>query len=227
MATVFGQGRVISNFALTHFNAAKHFSEKTSQIENDNADQPFGNFWEEISIYCSSSIITAAASLEALINELFISEGELHNRIQDFDTFFWGGEEIEKACFFFNRKHKITGLERKSALVKYKKAVSLMDRSPLSKKDPEYSAAGTLIGFRNHLIHFKPLWDEERRNDNLEQSLNGLFALSPFVDKGASFLEKKCMSAGCSQWAVETVVNFVTYFANKSGIDSKKLGSFK
>ena len=91
MITAAGKGRFISNFALTHFNAAKHFSVKVGEIESASAGQPFGNFWEEISIYCASCIISAAASLEALINELFIAPGSLRNPIANFDIFFWGG----------------------------------------------------------------------------------------------------------------------------------------
>lgn len=91
MFKVEAQGRVISNFALTHFNAAIHFASKVNEIESANAGQPFGNFFEEVSIYCSSCIITAAASLEALINELYLSPGPLQNSVDNFDTFFWGG----------------------------------------------------------------------------------------------------------------------------------------
>jgi hypothetical protein len=214
MMIVAGQGRVISNFAVTHFSATKHFSDKTRQIEIANAGQPFGNFWEEISIYCASSLMTAAASLEALINEIFITPGALQEHIKDFDTFFWGDKH--------NR-----GLQMKSALEKYREAVKCLDRQPLSNLDAQYKAAESLIAFRNHLIHFKPLWDEDHRNEELEKRLSGLFALSPFIDKGASFLEMQCMSAGCSAWAVQTVVDFVGYFRNRSGINSKKLDAFK
>ena len=105
--------------------------------------------------------------------------------------------------------------------------MKLLGRPPLSRSDAQFRAAEALIGFRNYLIHFKPLWDESRRDDELEQRLNGLFELSPFVDEGASFLAKKCMSAGCSDWAVQTVADFVDYFRDRSGMDSKKLDAFK
>ncbi|MFT6909061.1 MAG: hypothetical protein ACJAS1_005768, partial [Oleiphilaceae bacterium] len=64
-ATVQGQAVVVSNFALTHFNAAVHFADKVTKIEEANSSQPFGNYFQEVSIYCSSCIISAAASLEA------------------------------------------------------------------------------------------------------------------------------------------------------------------
>lgn len=225
MIVVGGTGKVISNFALTHFNAAKHFSIKTREIEK--AGQPYGNYWEEISIYCASCVMTAAASIEALINELFIEPGMLHDTVTDFDTFFWGREVTNKKCLFFREKKKIRGLEMEPVLDKYRKAVKLLGKHPLSRTDPPYRTADTLIGFRNYLIHFKPLWNEGRKDEELEQRINGLFELSPYVDEGASLLEMKCMSAGCSAWAVKSVVDFVEYFRVRSGIDTKKLKSFK
>jgi hypothetical protein len=227
MVVVAVQGRVISNFALTHFSAAKHFSSKTVQIETANSGQPFGNFWEEISIYCASSIVMAAASLEALINELFLTPGPLQDAVKDFDTFFWGGKVSVRRGLFFKRTKRVRGLEMKPALEKYREAAKLLGASPLSKTDDPYRTADALIGFRNYLIHFKPLWDENRRDEELEQLLVGRFQLSPFVDEGAEFLATKCMSGGCSAWAVRSVVDFVTYFRDKSGMNSKKFGSFK
>jgi hypothetical protein len=227
MVIVEGQGRFISNFALTHFMAAKLFAAKTREIEVANLDQPLGQFWQEISIYCASTLTTAAASLEALINELFIAQGDLQSRVDNFDTFFWGGEETVRKFCIFKKNRQVRGLEMKPALEKYKKAVKLLERPPLSRSDAQFMAADALIGFRNYLIHFKPLWDESRRDDELEQRLNGLFDLSPFVDENASFLAQQCMSAGCSDWAVQTVVDFVDYFQDKSGLDLEKLNAFK
>jgi hypothetical protein len=108
MDKMLAHGRVISNFALTHFNAARHFSSKVGEIETTNNGQPLGNFFEEISIYCSSCVISAAASIEALINELYLSPGPLHDSIEGFDSFFWG-------------EGKDLGFERKPALINIRK----------------------------------------------------------------------------------------------------------
>ncbi len=221
------QGRVILNFALTHFNAAIHFSNKVNEIESANAGQPFGNFFEEVSIYCSSCIITAAASLEALINELYLSPGPLQNSVDNFDTFFWGGSEEERCFWFFRRMKMKTGLERKPALEKYKKALNLLGKTPLRRDDDVYRHAESLIAFRNYLIHFKPLWDDEHRNERLESRLQGLFVTSPYVDAGADFLAMHCMSAGCADWAVSTARNFIQDFGARSEVFPGKFGAFQ
>lgn len=201
------QLQVTSNFALTHLSAAKLFARKTAEIENASLGQPFGDFFGEISIYCASCIVCAAASLEALINELFIMSGPLRNAVPDFETFFWGDEE---------RK----GFERKPPLKKYKRATRLLEGNPLSTDDAEYDQADSLLGFRNYLVHFKPLWHERPRDTSLETQLRGRFAISPFFGEQDEFLARQCISAGCADWAVRTVVEFIRYFARNSGLEA-------
>ncbi len=222
-----GQGRVISNFALTHFNAANHFANKVIEIEEANKSGPFGNYFEEVSIYCSSCIISAAASMEALINELYLTPGPLNDSVDNFNEFFWGGEIEEAFLFFFRKKKKTRGFERKSALDKYRKALILLGKQRLNKNEELYRLAGTLIGYRNYLIHFKPLWDEERRDESLEENLRGQFETAPNVDAGTNFLAMQCMSAGCANWAVTTARNFIQDFGQSSELFPKKFGEFQ
>lgn len=217
-ATVQGQAVVVSNFALTHFNAAVHFADKVTEIEEANSSQPFGNYFQEVSIYCSSCIISAAASLEALINELYLTPGPLNSSVEDFDAFFWGG------CIGDNLKQ---GLEKKPALKKYKKALTLLGKPPMKKSEELYEMASSLIGYRNYLIHFKPLWDEDRKNESLEDSLRGLFKTAPNVDEGASFLAMQGMSAGCANWAVSSAREFILDFGQRSELFPKKFGAFQ
>jgi len=222
-----GQARVVSNFALTHFNAAVHFAKKVTEIEEANSNQPFGNYFEEVSIYCSSCIISAAASLEALINELYLAPGPLNSSVEDFDAFFWGGYVCEAYLVFFRKNKLKQGLERKPALEKYKKALSLLGKQPLKKNEELYKMAGSLIGYRNYLIHFKPLWDEDRKNESLEDSLRGLFDTAPNVDEGANFLAMQGMSAGCANWAVSSARDFILDFGQRSELFPKKFGAFQ
>lgn len=76
------EGRVISNFASQHLKSAILFRNKTTEIESENFGKELGSFFEEIRSYASSCIMTAATSLEALINELFIAhKGDLRNKL--------------------------------------------------------------------------------------------------------------------------------------------------
>lgn len=68
-------GRVIANFAGQHLQAAALFRNNLRVVEAEHASQEFGAFFEIIRCYASASIMSATASLEALINELFIAHG--------------------------------------------------------------------------------------------------------------------------------------------------------
>lgn len=67
---------------------------------------------------------------------------------------------------------------------------------------------------------------DSKRQIELADVLAGRFAFSPFVDTGSDFVSKKCMSAGCAKWAVETVVAFVREFDSRAHIDAKKIEAF-
>lgn len=80
-------GRVIANFALQHLKAAIMFRDHLIKLETDYAGQAFGSFFEEIRSYGSACIMSATASLEALINELFIAHNSpLRTQLPDFES---------------------------------------------------------------------------------------------------------------------------------------------
>ena len=96
-ATMTGTATLISNFALQHMKAATIFRDHVSRLESENADKPFGQFFEEVRSYGSACIMSATASLEALINELFIDPNlPLRKMLVDFESEFWGNRGI---CF--------------------------------------------------------------------------------------------------------------------------------
>ena len=70
-------GRVIANFALQHFHAATLFRDHLLRLEAEHAGHQYGAFFESIRCYASACIMSAAASMEALINELFIAHGSV------------------------------------------------------------------------------------------------------------------------------------------------------
>jgi len=157
--------------------------------------------------------MSSAAALEALINELFITpEGELRAHMPDFENEFW--------------KPKV-GVESKSILEKYQYALLLLNKPKLNKYISPYQEAEGLIELRNMLVHFKPTWDPDRkRRIDLSKLLEGRFALSPFLGSGSDLFSMRCMSAGCMQWAVGTVKDFVREFGSQSQLDPNKLGAF-
>ena len=161
-------GRVIANFAVQHYRAARTFAAQAAAIESNNANSPYGPFFEGTGrTYVSAALLSSAAALEAFINEAFLHDGgPLRTQINNFDTYFWGT----------NAKK---GVEWKRVLDKYNEALRILQMPAFKKSGKAYSDADCLIGFRNVLVHFKPQWDPPRNDvKRLVRRLNGRFALS-------------------------------------------------
>jgi hypothetical protein len=157
--------------------------------------------------------MSAVASLEALINELFIAHNSrLRAQLSDFESEFWG----------------LKGIERKSILNKYQKALEMLRQPLLDERASVYRDAWALIELRNALVHYKPTWDPERqRQVELVEVLDGKFAPSPFPDSGANFVSMRCMSASCANWVIRTVVTLINEFDSRSNLDERKMAAFK
>jgi len=203
---------VIANFALQHLKAATIFRDRMIALENEHANDEFGAFFEEIRSYASACFMSSAASLEALINELFIAHnGTLRSQINNFEHEFWGRN----------------GIERKPILEKYKLALQMLNAAPLDEHTTPFRDVWALIELRNALVHYKPTWDPDRqRKVELIEVLNGRFSISPFSDAGADFVSMKCMSAGCVKWAISSSLSFMHEFHNRANLEAHKMEAF-
>ena len=199
----------IANFAWQHLKAARTFRDQSVVLERAGSGQDFGDFFTDIRSYVSATILSAVASLEALINELFISPHcALRPMLSNFEESFWGSK----------------GIERKTILAKYKRALEMVGAQPFDEQAQYFKNVWSLIEFRNSLVHYKPTWDpvQERRVD-LAQSLVGLYQLSPFVNSRVDFLTMQSMSSGCAAWAVASVFAFIRVFDERSNLDPDKM----
>lgn len=211
------RGFIVYNLAVQHMRAAELLAKHARAKEAEHHSQPFGPFFEDISAYVRSALLSSAASLETLINELFIAEaGDLRKSLHDFDSAFWGKQ----------------GIERLPTMDKYKKAIALLGCEALDDRVVE--RARVLLGLRNTLIHFKPAWPADSASKvavaraQLERELRACkFDVSSWGDEGADFITVKCMSASCADWAVATVRDLAADFAAKSNIEAKKLAQLQ
>lgn len=199
----------IANFAWQHLKAATTFRDRAIAIEGAASAQDIDSVFIDIRSYVSATILSTAASLEGLINELFIAPHcALRPLIPNFEEAFWGERGIER---------------KKSILAKYQLALKLLKQAPLDEKAPYYTNVLTLIGFRNALVHYKPTWDNRQTRSDLIQDLNGRYPLSPFPNLQSDFLTMQSMSAGCANWAVRSFFEFVRAFDSRSNLDPDKM----
>jgi hypothetical protein len=204
--------RVIANFAWQHLKAASTFRDQVVELESKNTKQPFGSFFEDIRSYGSACIMSAAASLEALINEFFITpEGPLRRKLPNFEVEFWGRG----------------GIEWKPPIEKYQLALEMLRQPKFDEHQSPCRDAWALVELRNALVHYKPTWDPDRqRKVQLMEVLANKYELSPFSDSGSDFVTMRSMSAGCMCWVVNTVVGFMKEFHARAQLDEQKMAGF-
>lgn len=229
-----GTGRAISNFALPHYVAAKTFVQQANAIEVANVGRPFGPFYDGLRTFVSAAVLSSTAAMEAFINESFVAHGgALRTKLKDFDAEFWGDASAGAGVLtrflsqLLGRRRRRRGIEMFSILDKYNKALKLLGKPKIAKGDPIYVHAELLIGMRNYLIHFKPLWDAPRdREQELINGLTGKFTLSPYVDPTSDFVTMRCMTASCGDWAVRTTKDLIHEYGRRTGADPTKVAAF-
>lgn len=205
-------GRVIASFAWQHMKAAITFRDQVASLEAANFGKEFGPFFEDIRSYGSGCIMSAAASLEAHINECYIDpNGPLRKQLTNFELQFWGRR----------------GIEWKPPLEKYQIALEMLGQSKLDEQAQLFKDAWALVELRNALVHYKPTWDPDRkRTVDIIEVLSGKYELSPFPDTGADFVTMRNMSAASTRWVVFTAMRFMKEFHHRTAHYESKFACF-
>ena len=204
-ATAIASGSARTNLALQHLLGAARFTRQACQVEQANAGKPFGPFFEELFHLATAAITLSVASLEAFANELF-ADGT-----QRFPSF---SKEILDAVWVL--------AEQRPFMEKYDLALTLHAAPRFDKGVPVYQNVDALVHLRNALIHFKPEWDDAQvAHKKLSARLQYKFALNPFLPAHEPLFPRGCMSYGCAEWAVTSVVGFLTDFQVRLKMESK------
>jgi hypothetical protein len=131
--------------------------------------------------------------------------------VSDFDAQFWGRR----------------GIERRPILTKYRYALDMLGAPRFDEKSSPSREMRALIAFRNLLVHFKPVWDQDGRERlDLYLELQGRFDLSPFTNANSDFFALQCMSGGFAEWVVSSTLAFMREFDTRTNLDPGKMQSF-
>jgi len=212
-AGVFVQGEVNlrrkHSFSKQHLLAAQYFATTAQSIENAH---PGEKEFARHRAYVTGAILSAAAFLEASINELFHeAENRDHDKVPSFDD------------AAVARLAKIWGdIEFKSILLKYQTVLEAAGGKRFEQDRAPYDDAESLIHLRNTLMHYKPEWDDEQgRHHDLKERLEKKFPPNPLVAKGSLWFPHLCLGAGCAQWATHAVASFSAEFCARLKIPSR------
>lgn len=157
--------------------------------------------------YASGAVILAVCALEAWANEY-------HH-----DIIGRNGDVIGKAIAVADKVERMWDtVERLSLLRKYQWFLQLSGSAPLNEGQMPFQAAADLIELRDALVHYKPEWSHEaKQNQRLETRLGKKFPLNPLSKPDQLFIPHRCLGHGCGSWAVRSAIAFMTAFCESSG----------
>jgi hypothetical protein len=162
-----------------------------------------------------TAILSAAAFLEAGVNELF--QNAYHGHLVNIEGL---GSEIIEGLSNYWAKTEAKG-RFKPILKKYQEALRISGKEPFLEDVNPYEDAGLVIKLRNEITHFKPTTVilGEHSGHELEDKLKDKFEWNHLMDGSRNhFIWDKCLGAGCAEWTVGTVKAFADEFHRKLGL---------
>jgi hypothetical protein len=206
-ATVSGVARMKHSFSMQHLVAGRHFASLASQIQGK------GKITEqdasELRAYVAGTVIFSVAFLEASINELYLEA-------LDRNTATLNGLTAQQMAVLAELWETV---EQHQLLGKYQIALAACGKSRLDKGAEPFQGTDGLVKMRNVLIHYRPEWNDElEEHKKVQDRLNGRFPLNPLANAGSLWFPDQCLGAGCAEWAIKQVVDFMREFCSHLGV---------
>ena len=200
-----------TNFSGHHMLSAAHFARQSAIIEKNCKDELTDELRTEHRAYVTGAIIVSVASLEATINEVFISARDNDNIFKDFD------HTTPKVL-----KELLDVVEWSKILQKYQFVLTAANKEAFYRGNSPYQEVGDLIKLRNALVHYKPEWNTDLKNHKrIENRLKSCFTINPFSHDHDAFFPKKCLGHGCAEWSVKSTIEFIEDFYCRMGFPPK------
>ncbi len=172
----------------------------------------------------ATAVVMSIAATESQLNELFTGASDelsksMRRRPRENVT---PGAELRWARMW---EHGIPG-RGYSALEKCQIALELADIPPLPSDRGSVQQFRALLALRNALVHAEPKYEPhapilQKDRGKLEQLLADKFVLSTMTSPHAPFVWRRCLSAGCAKWAVETQTALMNDFYAAIGSSAK------
>jgi len=165
--------------------------------------------------YVVSAVTTAAAALEAMINEAFADATETDGScIQGLTP------EVRSKLASMWAIPKMAGLP---ILDKFDVAHLLATGKHLDRSDHRWRNASWVVRLRNDFVHFEPRWQEHgpravAEQDKVERALKGLFPENALTGTGNPYFPDKLLGYGCAAWSVNSVLEFSDSFWTGIGL---------
>jgi hypothetical protein len=210
-------------FSPQHIKSAALFARQCYQIEDTYKKTGISSaqIISDHRSYITGAICAAVSFLEATVNELFIDTAEYPESQVTKNM-----DPSTKRLLAEMWKLEIPRTARYSVLDKFQIALTLA-RKPFDTNTVLYQDIKILITIRNELTHFELVWErgedfalatDKKILQGLQRNKPSKFALNPLLSgPSIPFFPDKCLSYGCTEWAVKNCINFITLFASRIG----------
>lgn len=164
------------------------------------------------------SIMSAVAFLESTVNELFADAAEDHDENLE------GLDSVQIARLKETWSIGVPRTAAYSVLQKYDIALVICGQPPFNRGAKERQDANDLIRLRNALIHYEPEWIPAGSRSGpdalhkLARILKLRFPLNPLYSPNNPLYPDRCLSSGCTRWAVASCLNFTDKFFRTLGV---------
>ena len=196
-----------------HLFAARHMADMACELEKEHAGQEVDpEVMRRHRSYVIGTILSAAAFLEASINELYLE-------VQDHVANGSGGGRRRVLAV---PAHFWSAAAKPPILHKYQLSLVIADAEPFDEGRSPFREADGLIGLRDALVHGRPEWrDAHGRRQNLERRLRAKFPRNAFSFESDPEFPDRILGAGCAMWAVKVAEKFSDDFCHRMGIPSR------
>lgn len=225
----------VNYLSKNHIYSAALFAVNAKEYEDKNKNNTLDHriagelFYDKYISYVTGSIIFSVSFLEAVINEAYelihievdenFAESFLNINMEIRDNI----SKLWKSEFWNNGTPKTA---KKPLLDKYDLLLVNVKNKKLNKGDHICQNISTLIKLRNYLIHYIPEQIEVPSSYNNKVTVEKLgkelqnkgYLLNPLVHPHEPVFPYKCLSYGCSRWAIISSINFADYFYNTLGL---------
>lgn len=200
--------------SLAHLSSACLFAKRAGEIEASNTvDSAYSNGAVREHIACvTSTIMLAAAFLEATINEIFSDCADGHQgRYTEIPA------ARDMALLW---KHGVPKTAKYTVLQKYNRALEVNGKRQIKESDEVAKNLLLFISLRNALIHYEPetvlAFSSDNRDPSdihkFEKSFHNKFPLNPLTGVGNAFYPDKVLGHGCAAWTIKSAIAFSDAF---------------
>jgi hypothetical protein len=193
--------------------AAFNASAKAGEIEDAHSGE--STFDIKHRGYVLSAIVSAAAFLEATVNELFQDAYDEHNltegylaplpdeAIEAMAATWWGTDEGSKL----------------NALEKWQLIRIFAGSEPLDRGAAPYQDAQLVVQLRNAVVHYRPESIGADEPHKMEERLKGKFADNRLMEgSGNAWWPSYCLGHGCAEWAARSALALADRVCGDLGI---------